>query len=72
MNFINDVENYCCDSNIDIEEHCTRNNHVMITGDITLDKIGALYRFFKDEYKDIKIEFIDNLGLQYCFKISKS
>jgi hypothetical protein len=72
INFIKSIEDYCYDVDIDVEDYCTRNNYVVITGDISLGKIGDLYAYFKDEYKLIKIEFIDYQNNIYCFKISIS
>ena len=73
--FTQHIRGYCNDNNIDTEDWCSllpNTNYVVITGDVTLDQIGRIYDFFMHEYPDIKIEFINYLGLQYCFKISKS
>ena len=66
-NFIVDVLEYCESINIEVDYFSNISNVIDICGDITLDQIGGIYEYFKDEYQDIVIQFRNDM--QYMFRI---
>lgn len=76
--FTDAIRYYCNDEGIDvIDWSSTFEHYVIIAGDITLNQIGRLYEYFRDEgvYK-LKIEYMSGLEdigalIRHCFKITK-
>lgn len=69
--FTDSIRNYCNDQNIEVFDWRSCNEHyVIIAGNITLDQIGNLHTFYREEY-NLKIQFVNHPWAQYSFKITK-
>lgn len=72
--FTKSIRDYCNDEGIEVDDwSSTREHYVIITGSVTLDQIGSMYEYFRDEsVYELKIEYVGGLGLlRHCFKITK-